>query len=79
MRVKLVCQAAWEGERVIARVAPEEITLGDPLASLGGTSSMVTLYTDTLKRLSLVEFEPEPAQTAYGLLADLVNLARGWY
>jgi homoserine dehydrogenase len=79
MCVKLVCQAAWEGERVIARVAPEWVPLGDPLASLGGTSSMVTLYTDTLKRLSLVEFEPEPAQTAYGLLADLVNLARGWY
>jgi hypothetical protein len=40
---------------------------------------MITLETDTLKQLSLIEFEPEPAQTAYGLLADLVNLARGWY
>jgi hypothetical protein len=40
---------------------------------------MVTLYTDTLKGLSLIEFEPEPDQTAYGLLADIINLARGWY
>jgi homoserine dehydrogenase len=77
-RVKLVCQAQRGDEGVVARVAPEEVTLDDPLASLSGTSSMLTLQTDTLKGLSLIEFEPEPAQTAYGLLADLVNLARGW-
>jgi hypothetical protein len=40
---------------------------------------MVALKTDTLKELSLIEFEPEPYQTAYGVLADLINLARGWY
>jgi homoserine dehydrogenase len=78
-RVKLVCQADRKGDELVACVAPEEVALDDPLASLRGTSSMVTLYTDALKRLSLIEFEPEPAQTAYGLLADLVNLARGWY
>lgn len=85
-RVKLVCRAERQGSvgdprptKVVARVAPEEVPLDDPLASLSGTSSMVTFYTDTLKQLSLIEFEPEPAQTAYGLLADLVNLARGWY
>jgi homoserine dehydrogenase len=64
---------------VTAHVAPEEVPLDDPLSSLSGTSSMLTIHTDTLKALSLIEFEPEPAQTAYGLLADLVNLARGWY
>jgi homoserine dehydrogenase len=78
-RVKLICRAERRGETVVASVAPEEVPLNDPLASLSGTSSMVTLQTDTLKRLSLIEFEPEPAQTAYGLLADLINLARGWY
>jgi homoserine dehydrogenase len=78
-RIKLICQADRLGENLVTRVAPEEVPLNDPLASLSGTSSMVTLHTDTLKGLSLIEFEPEPAQTAYGLLADLVNLARGWY
>jgi homoserine dehydrogenase len=78
-RVKLVCRAEKQGARVIAHVAPEEVPLDDPMAGLSGTSSMVTLQTDTLKRLSLIEFEPEPAQTAYGVLADLINLARGWY
>jgi homoserine dehydrogenase len=78
-RVKLVCRAGWQGKEVVARVAPEELPPDDPLAGLSGTSSLVALQTDTLKELSLIEFEPEPAQTAYGLLADLVNLARGWY
>jgi homoserine dehydrogenase len=79
MRVKLVCRAERQGDVVSACVAPEQVPLDDPLASLGGTSSMVTLYTDTLKAFSLIEAEPEPAQTAYGVLADLINLARGWY
>ncbi len=80
-RIKLLCQAEREGSSggCVARVAPMPVPISDPLASLGGTSSMITLETDTLKQLSLIEFEPQPAQTAYGLLADLVNLARGWY
>jgi homoserine dehydrogenase len=78
-RIKLVCRAAKEGGQITARVAPERVPVDDPLASLSGTSSMVTLYSDTLKGLSLLEFEPGPDQTAYGLLADVVNLARGWY
>lgn len=78
-RVKLVCRAERPDAGVVARVAPEEVPLDDPLASLSGTSSMVTLYTDTLKALSIIEGEPEPAQTAYGVLADLINLARGWF
>jgi len=75
-RIKLVCQAEHKDGKLVARVAPEEVPLDDPLASLSGTSSMLTLHTDTLKRLSLIEFEPEPAQTAYGVLADLISVAR---
>jgi len=78
-RVKLVCQAEHKDSKLVARVAPEEVPFDDPLASLSGTSSMVALQTDTLKELSIIEREPEPSQTAYGLLADLVNLAREWY
>ncbi len=79
-RIKLVCQAQRQDDGTYtARVALEEVPLDHPLASLSGTSSMLMLQTDTLKELSLLEFQPEPAQTAYGLLADLINLARGWF
>lgn len=78
-RIKLVCRAERKDGQVIARVEPEQVSQADPLASLSSTSSMVSLQTDTLKQISLIEFEPEPAQTAYGLLADLINIGRGWY
>jgi homoserine dehydrogenase len=78
-RIKLVCRAERVGEELVTRVAPIEVPLDDPLANLTGTSSMLMLQTDTLKQLGLLEFEPEPDQTAYGLLADLINLSRGWY
>jgi homoserine dehydrogenase len=78
-RIKLVCRAERQGQGVTARVAPEEVPLDDPLASLSGTSTMLALQSDTLKELSLIELDPEPSQTAYGLLVDLINLTRGWY
>jgi homoserine dehydrogenase len=76
-RVKLVCHAEhWDG-RVVARVAPEEVSADDPLAAARGTSSVLSLYTDTLKQLTIVEHDPGPAQTAYGLLRDLLAVVRG--
>jgi len=77
-RIKLVCRAErGEDGAVRARVAPEAVPVEDLLAHVRGTSSVITLWTDTLKQLTLIEHEPEPAQTAFGILADLVNVARG--
>jgi homoserine dehydrogenase len=73
-RIKLVCRAEWQGGQVVARVAPEELPADDPLASVRGTSSTLSLYTDTLKQLTIVEHDPGPAQTAYGLLRDLISI-----
>ncbi len=75
-RIKLVCQARWQDGRLMARVSPEEVPADDLLASIRGTSSVLSLYTDTLKQLTLVEHDPGPAQTAYGLLRDLLAIAR---
>lgn len=74
-RIKLVCQAGWGDGRLLARVAPEDVPADDPLASVRGTSSILSLYTDTLKQLTIVEHDPGPAQTAYGLLRDLMAIA----
>jgi homoserine dehydrogenase len=76
-RIKLVCQAAWQDAQLTARVAPEEVPADDLLASVRGTSSTLSLYTDTLKQLTIVEHDPGPAQTAYGLLRDLLAIIRG--
>jgi homoserine dehydrogenase len=72
-RWKLICRAEREGDRVRASVAPEPLDPADPLFSIEGTSSAVTFETDVLPSLTLVEGNPGPETTAYGLLADLIT------
>lgn len=75
-RWKLVCTARRTGESVVARVRPELVSRDSPLFSVNGTSSIVTFETDVLPQLSIVEGNPGPETTAYGLLADLINATR---
>jgi homoserine dehydrogenase len=73
LRLKLVCRAERAGEGVRASVAPERLGPEDPLYSIEGTSSAVTFETDVLPSLTIVEGNPGPETTAYGLLADLIR------
>jgi homoserine dehydrogenase len=75
-RWKLVCTARREGSQVQARVAPQQVAANSPLYGVEGTSSIVTFETDVLSQLSIVEGNPGPETTAYGLLADFINAAR---
>lgn len=72
-RWKLVCSARQERGRVIARVAPEMIGTDSPMFNVNGTTSIVQFETDVLGLLSIVETDPGPHTTAYGLLADFIN------
>jgi homoserine dehydrogenase len=76
-RWKLVCSAERNGEGVSGRVAPEQVPLSSPLYGVEGSSSIVEFKTDTLSSLSIVEGNPGPETTAYGLLADFLNAVRG--
>lgn len=76
-RWKLVCSASRENGQVIGRVAPQMIAPGSPFYSITGTSSYVQFELDVLPGLGIVESNPGPETTAYGLLADLINAARG--
>ena len=67
------------GDTVRASVRPLGLPLSDPLSQLTGTSSAVTLETDTLQHLTIVEGHPDPTTTAYGMLVDMLNIARGRY
>ena len=75
-RWKLVCTAGWEENLVKGRVAPEMVPASSPLYSVEGSSSIVEFHTDTLASLSIVEGNPGPDTTAYGLLADFINAVR---
>lgn len=75
-RWKLVCSAQRDGDGVTARVAPEMVPANSPLYGVEGTTSIVTFETDVLGLLSVIETDPGPHTTAYGLLADFVNAVK---
>jgi len=75
-RWKLVCSARHSPEGVRARVAPELVPMSSPLFSVEGTTSIIEFETDVLGLLSVVESNPGPHTTAYGLLADFLNAVR---
>lgn len=77
MRYKLVCQATRKGETIEARVAPELVPATSPLYSIEGSTSIVEFQTDVLGNLSIIEQDPGPETTAYGLLADFINIVIG--
>jgi homoserine dehydrogenase len=77
MRWKLVCTARREGMSVHARVAPEMVGPESPLYTLTGTTSIAQFETNVLGMLSIIESDPSPQTTAYGLLADLLNAISG--
>lgn len=76
-RWKLVCKAEREGSKVNASVNPQRVSNSSPLYSINGTSSFVQFEMDTLPGLGILENNPGPETTAYGLLADLINAIRG--
>ncbi len=76
-RWKLVCTCKKAGDAVTAKVAPQRIPPSSPLYCVNGTSSFVQFEMDTLPGLGILENNPGPETTAYGLLADLINAMRG--
>jgi homoserine dehydrogenase len=76
-RWKLVCTARREKGGIVASVKPQRVRPTSPLFSINGTSSFVQFETDVLPGLGIVEGDPSPDTTAYGLLADLINAVRG--
>lgn len=76
-RWKLVCSARRDGNEIRARVAPELIGPDSPMYSVEGTTSIVQFETDVLGSLSVLERDPGPHTTAYGLFADFLNAVRG--
>jgi homoserine dehydrogenase len=69
-----------EAERVAggvisARVRLEALGPHDMLAHLSGMEAGLTLRTDTMGDLTIIEGEGGPGQTAHGVMADLVTIA----
>ncbi len=75
-RWKLVCTAEKMGGKITAKVSPQLVLPSSPLFSVNGTSSFVIFKTDVLPGLGILESDPSPETTAYGLLADILNIIK---
>jgi homoserine dehydrogenase len=73
-RWKLVCSAERQDDRIITKVAPQRVGPDSPLFSVNGTSSYCQFQLDVLPGLGVLESDPGPETTAYGLLADMLNI-----
>jgi homoserine dehydrogenase len=72
--IKLLCRGTIENGKVVGRVAPVEIDKTELLATITGTSSVVSITTDLMGTVSVVEHDPEIEQTGYGVFSDLIRV-----
>jgi homoserine dehydrogenase len=75
-RLKLVASVWRDGAAVRARVAPEPLGPDDLLAGIHGTMNALTIGTDRLGDITVVQHGGGLVETAYALLSDLVTLRR---
>jgi homoserine dehydrogenase len=76
-KIKLVCKGWREHGKVYGKVAPEQVPLTHLYATINGTSSILSITTDLMGKLTIIEDEPEILQTAYGVFSDLVRIVEG--
>jgi homoserine dehydrogenase len=74
--IALVSRAHRTGKGLKLRVRAEVLDDTDILAGLQGTSNMLLLHTDLMGTVGTVSIDPGVEQTAYGLFADVVDIAR---
>ena len=75
-RWKLIGQVERVGGEVVATVAPVELPLEDPLASVGGVTNAVTLESDLVGPVTIVGAGAGKEATGMALLSDLVAIQR---
>ena len=72
--IKLLCEGRLEDGKVVAFVKPVEVDQKDMLASVDSTTSVVSITTDLMGKVSIVEHAPEIEQTAYGVFGDVLRV-----
>ncbi len=73
---RLVSQAYRKNGVILAEVRPRRINSDDTLHMGTGTTGVITIETEAMGVITLVEHEPAVIQTAYGILSDLITIQR---
>ena len=74
--VALVCRGERNSSGIRLQVQPEVLEQTDLLATAKGTSNLILLHTDLMGTIGTISLNPGVEQTAYGVFADLVDIAR---
>jgi len=74
-KLKLICRGRIVEGKVVGTVGPEEIPETDAFAG-PDVVAVVSVTTDLMGRLTLVQYGLEPAQTGYGVFIDLIRVLR---
>ncbi|WP_324825324.1 homoserine dehydrogenase [Sinanaerobacter sp. ZZT-01] len=72
--IKLFCRGVIEDGKVVGTVKPIEVPEQELIAHIDGTSSAVSITTDLMGKLTIVEHNPEILQTGYGIFSDLIRV-----
>lgn len=76
MSLKLLCHGLRTPEGIKASVKPTRIPMTDIYANIDATSSIVSIRTDLMGEISIVEHNPEIEQTGFGIFSDLMTLIK---
>src|SRR6266550_321564 len=74
--LRLVSQANLKQGVSVAEVRPRKLSKDDILLVGKGTTSVISIETEAMGTITLVEHEPTVTQTAYGVLSDLVTILK---
>lgn len=75
-KIKLLCEGYREGGLVKGKVYPGFVNNKDIFSNVDSTTSMLSITTDLMGEICMVERNPEIEQTAYGIFSDLMTLIK---
>ncbi len=75
-KIKLLCEGYIETNNIIGKVHPVHIDNKDIFSLIDSTSSIISIETDLMGTISIVEQNPEIQQTAYGIFSDLLTVLK---
>lgn len=74
--IKLICRAYEKNGQIHVRVSPEEISKLNTYATVTGTSQAISITTDLMGTMTIIEEAPEMEQAGYGVFADLLTIIK---
>jgi homoserine dehydrogenase len=72
--VRLIARGERSESGVKLTVAPELVKLSSTFGGLSGSTNALTLKTDLMGEISIIETDPGVEQTAYALLSDMIRI-----